>query len=55
MKIKEVKYTVENEGGEEVVVTLRPQIAFRQTKQDLEDLVLDFAAELFAKDSDTDV
>jgi len=53
MKIKEVKYTVED-GGKEVVVTLRPQIAFRQTKQDLEDLVLDFAAELFAKDAESE-
>jgi hypothetical protein len=53
MKIKEVKYIVED-GKREVVVTLRPQIAFRQTKQDLENLVLDFAAELFEKDADAE-
>jgi hypothetical protein len=50
MKIKEVKYIVEDTEGKEVVVTLRPQIAFRQTKQDLEDLVLDFAKELLEKE-----
>lgn len=44
INIKQVQYIVED-GKEQVVVTLRPEIAFRQTKSDLENLVLDFAAD----------